>query len=368
MKNIRKATRDYEAWLAHCTTLDQADLDYKHLQMAKRQSPFSFFRATFYRWAQCWPEVCPELGDAPRVLAVGDLHVENFGTWRDTEGRLIWGVNDFDEVYSLPYTNDLVRLAVSAKLAVKITPLQISTRKICKAILKGYQAGLEKGGLPFVLEVKHPTLRALALSHPRNPVLFWNKLLPLLREPEAELPDEARAALLGMLPDPAPHCDLRRRRRVGLGSLGKPRFVALMHWDGGWVAREAKAITTSACSWAAGEHDNSPQTLYKRVLRSAVRCPDPFLKLRGGWIVRRLAPECTHIDLASLSTVRDESAMLIAMGRETANIHLGTESAVKAIAEDLAKRPEDWLLKATRAMGRTVVKDWKAWQCKVEQT
>jgi len=31
------------------------------------------------------------------VLAVGDLHVENFGTWRDAEGRLIWGVNDFDE-------------------------------------------------------------------------------------------------------------------------------------------------------------------------------------------------------------------------------------------------------------------------------
>jgi len=36
------------------------------------------------------------------VLAVGDLHVENFGTWRDAEGRLIWGVNDFDEAWRLP--------------------------------------------------------------------------------------------------------------------------------------------------------------------------------------------------------------------------------------------------------------------------
>ena len=34
-----------------------------------------------------------------------------YGTWRDTEGRLVWGINDFDEAYPSPYTNDLVRLA-----------------------------------------------------------------------------------------------------------------------------------------------------------------------------------------------------------------------------------------------------------------
>src|ERR1039458_5738131 len=39
------------------------------------------------------------LRDAPKVLAVGDLHVGSFGTWRDTEGRLSWGVDDFDESY-----------------------------------------------------------------------------------------------------------------------------------------------------------------------------------------------------------------------------------------------------------------------------
>jgi uncharacterized protein (DUF2252 family) len=36
--------------------------------------------------------------------------VNSFGTWRDLEGRLCWGVDDFDESYWLPYTNDLVRL------------------------------------------------------------------------------------------------------------------------------------------------------------------------------------------------------------------------------------------------------------------
>ena len=50
------------------------------------------------------------------VLAIGDLHLENFGTWRDAEGRLVWGINDFDEAWALPYTNDLIRLATSARM------------------------------------------------------------------------------------------------------------------------------------------------------------------------------------------------------------------------------------------------------------
>ena len=48
------------------------------------------------------------------MLAVGDIHIENFGTWRDNDGRLIWGVNDFDEAAEMPYALDLVRLTTSA--------------------------------------------------------------------------------------------------------------------------------------------------------------------------------------------------------------------------------------------------------------
>jgi uncharacterized protein (DUF2252 family) len=61
-----------------------------------------FLRGTFYRWTQLFPEVCPDLGKAPPVLSVGDLHIASFGTWRDGFGRLIWGVDDFDEAYPLP--------------------------------------------------------------------------------------------------------------------------------------------------------------------------------------------------------------------------------------------------------------------------
>ena len=112
-----------------------------------REAPFPFFRATFYRWAQTWPEVSPKTFAAPEVLGVGDLHAENFGTWRDLEGRLIWGLNDFDEACWLPYTCDLVRLAASAHLAIAGEHLKmISPAKASRAILDGYAAGLRSGG------------------------------------------------------------------------------------------------------------------------------------------------------------------------------------------------------------------------------
>src|SRR5690349_18275459 len=131
--NIQEATARYEAWLGRRTPLVPADLALKHRQMAA--SPFAFLRATFYRWAELWPAVCPDLARTPVVLAVGDLHIENFGTWRDAEGRLIWGVNDFDEATPAAYANDLVRLAASAKLT---EDLEVSLRDACEQLLAGY--------------------------------------------------------------------------------------------------------------------------------------------------------------------------------------------------------------------------------------
>src|SRR4051794_10876024 len=113
---IVKATRLYEEFLAQHVDVVRADLALKHRAMAR--GAFFFLRGTFYRWAQRFVDVCADLAGAPEVLGVGDLHVANFGTWRDVEGRLVWGVNDFDEVCQLPFTNDLVRLATSARLAI----------------------------------------------------------------------------------------------------------------------------------------------------------------------------------------------------------------------------------------------------------
>src|SRR5271163_779584 len=170
---ITKATQSYEAWLAKQITILKPDLKRKHLAMA--EDVFPFLRATFYRWMQLWPEVCAEENKAPKVLAVGDLHVENFGTWRDVEGRLVWGINDFDEAYPLPYTVDLVRLAASAHLAIRESRLAIAARDACNAILAGYKKSLEIGGVPFVLAEEHDWLRHMMTGVLRDPVQFWTK-------------------------------------------------------------------------------------------------------------------------------------------------------------------------------------------------
>jgi hypothetical protein len=354
---IAKATRKYEAWLAKRTTLVAADLQLKHQRMA--ESPFSFLRATFYRWAQLYPEVCPDVAKAPVVLAVGDLHVENFGTWRDAEGRLIWGVNDFDEAYPMAYTNDLVRLATSAHLAIAGNRLTILAADACQTILEGYQRGLAEGGNPFVLEEQHDWLREVAHGELRDPVQFWKKMgsLAAVRGP---VPKGATKALEALLPEK--NLAYRVAHRVaGLGSLGRQRYVALAAWRGGQVAREAKALVASACVWANGNH-GSTRILYEQALAGAVRVPDPFVHLRGSWIVRRLAPHCSRIELSALPGKRDEGRLLEAMGFETANVHLGSIQARRAVARDLSKRRPDWLHSAVQAMVKVTVKDWEEWK------
>jgi hypothetical protein len=355
--NIQQATQGYEAWLGSHTTLIPADLMLKHQRMA--ESAFAFLRATFYRWVQRWPEVCPDLAVAPAVLSVGDLHVENFGTWRDAEGRLVWGINDFDEAFPMPYPNDLVRLAASALLAIKENHLSLAAEDACDAILEGYTETLAKGGGPFVLAEGHRWLRETALGNLRDPTTFWEKLTRLSAIAETIAP-EVIAILERSLPEKGLSYRLVHRI-AGLGSLGRQRFVALADWRGGLIAREAKALRVSACLWEkpAGGAD---EILYQKILGTSVRVPDPWVQLSGSWIVRRLAPDCSRVELAALPKDRDEQKLLHAMGQETANVHLGDGSAKTAIPKDLQQRHAHWLRKAAEAMAEATEQDWKQWQ------
>ena len=356
--DILQSTRDYEAWLAKQLTPIPADVDLKHQRMA--EGPFPFMRATFYRFAQTWPDVCPDLVAAPTVLAVGDLHIENFGTWRDAEGRLIWGINDFDEAYPMPYAVDLVRLATSAGLAIDGDHLTLDPTDACKAILKGYQEALADGGRPFVLAENYQVLREWALQRLRDPVAFWDKFknLPPI---EGDVPQEVHEMLKKMLPEPGLAYRLVHRI-AGLGSLGRQRYVALAQWRGGSVAREAKALAPSAWIWTQAS-PASDELHYGKIMGSAVRMTDPWVSLEGRWILRRLSPDCQRIELSSLPDNPNELELLTAMGRETANIHLGSgAAAVGAINDDLAKRDRKWLRKAAGAMLESIRADWKQWK------
>jgi len=354
--DIIKATKAYEAWLRERIPLLDADLRLKHQRMA--QSPFPFLRATFYRWVQLWPQVCPELANAPAVLGVGDLHFENFGTWRDSEGRLIWGVNDFDEVAPIPYANDLVRLAVSAKLAIRENHVSCDPTDACNAILAGYREGFGKGGAPFVLAEQHGWLRDLATGELRDPAVYWQKFKQLPTA-QAGLPTAVKTALNQALPEVRLPFRVVHRQ-AGLGSLGRRRFTTLAEWRGGWIAREAKELVSSAWHWETKSRGGTG-ILYQRAIGQAVRVPDPFVGVNGQWLIRRLAPDCSRIELGSLPKTRDELKLLHAMGWETANIHVGTKAAVGRVLKDLNQRPGKWLRRAAEAMAKATLEDWKRW-------
>ncbi len=355
--NILEATDDFEVWLGRRITLVQADLAYKHERM--RSDPFLFFRATYYRWAQLWNKHCPRLARAPEVLAVGDLHIENFGTWRDAEGRLVWGVNDFDEAHPMAFTNDLVRLAVSALLAAESSPhFTLKPSEICARLTGGYHDMIERGGEPFVLMEAHPKLRKMALQDLRQPAAFWPrfeaKTLPL----HDDLPGSVRKAIAKILPEEAEpvYCVLKTPK--GLGSLGRQRYVALLDWQGGRMAREAKAVVASACLWAEGKRAGDRNPWLERTVRSAVRCADPYYGVRKGWLVRRLGPDCGRIDLDELVHHEDLSSLLFCMGQETANIHLGTPDARKRIRPTWKRLAPEWLEEVAQVMHKLILKDW----------
>jgi uncharacterized protein (DUF2252 family) len=82
-------------------------------------SPFAFYRGSaclFYADVSAGP-ADPFLDErTSRVWMHGDLHAENFGTYMNAEGVLVFNVNDFDEAYVGPFTWDLKRFAASVAL------------------------------------------------------------------------------------------------------------------------------------------------------------------------------------------------------------------------------------------------------------
>jgi len=354
--NVVEATLGYDRWLTQrLQVIVKRDLKLKHREMS--EDPFSFLRASFYRWAQVWPQLCSDLTAAPKVLGVGDLHVENFGTWRDGEGRLIWGINDFDEATALPYTNDLVRLCTSALIAISEARLETPSQRACDSVLEGYTEALRDGGEPVVLAERNRWLRDLAVGRLKEQRAYWERLLKLGRVSVAPTPRQ-----LGFLRQSMPESRLPFRichRQAGLGSLGRQRFTALAHWRGGTIAREAKALTTSAWWWF---RDESPPVEYSRIMSRAVRVADPFLQVHDGWVVRRLAPDCSRIEIKHLAGVQDECRLLWMMGWETGNVHLGNPRQRDAIRRDLRKRKGDWLSRAARSMRNATIEDWHDWR------
>jgi hypothetical protein len=384
--SITKRTAEYEAWLGSQTILDSREINVKHKKMAG--SEFAFLRATFYRWAQLFPKHCPDLYQAPRILGVGDLHLENFGTWRDDEGRLNWGVNDFDEACFLPYTNDLIRLATSAYFALTdpLKPLRLDFKAACQAIQTGYLSGLENPR-PFILAEDHGWLRNVVMRKLITPNaanqddLFkrFHKKYMTLEAITGAVPNAAITALNAGFPQPLPQYDIRHRE-AGLGSLGRQRFTAVASdWQGGIIVREAKALVPSAWLWAnqgRGEPYASAFTqnriYYPEIVTSSVRAADPWLMVFDRWVVRRLGPDAFKVEIQGIELKPREEEELTrklfkAMGKEVANIHASGSGSAHGIVDHLKTLSTNfqsvkWLLDGAMNMVKQTQEDFHDWK------
>ena len=303
----------------------------KHAEL--RADRFKVLRGTYYVWLARVVERATDVLDTVRVPLVGDLHVENFGTWRDERQMRRWGVDDLDELGTGPWLLDLLRLAVSATLAPHIA---LDDAAVCDTLLEAYataRAGAD-------VAPAEPTARHLrALVPPfASPGKYYDALAGA--HPAADLPAEVvaaaeRLAETGWRPTWHVHeagtGSLGHRRRVGVGPAADRR----------WHAREAKQLGPGTQVWAAPLDARLPHrddTLYERVL-AAVKGPAAATRVRG-WQVRDLAPDVVRIELSGLRP-RDETLLLGSMARAAADVHAADRGAWKAArtqARDLRRK------------------------------
>jgi len=359
---IRAASQEYERWLAAQLNGDIVADDLGKKQKKMRDSAFAFLRGTYWRWAETILDVCPDLANAPVVLAVGDIHLENFGTWRDQEGRLIWGVNDYDEAAEMPYILDLVRLATSAALAT--TKNHLSLKAICSNILEGYKHGIEVPEA-FVLDRQHMWLRTRFVVGEAERAMFWQKIEnqyhDLLTKKKHEMPPAAWLKLFtAALPDRSTALSYWRRT-AGTGSLGRPRWLGYGLWRSGPLLREGKALVPSGWTRA---HGGGKRLRLNDIALGKFRAPDPWYTASGNVLMRRLSPNNRKLDVADQ---RDAAYLLHpdllwAMGRDLAAIHLGVRDLRDALRKDLEKRKRRWFRAHVETATEFVNREYAEWK------
>ncbi|MFF0264541.1 DUF2252 family protein [Kribbella sp. NPDC004536] len=322
------STAAYEKWLAARIPVVPEDLAVKHKELAA--DPLRFLRGTYYLWLERVAVLAPSVLDGPQVPTVGDLHVQNFGTWLDHRGVRRWGVNDFDELAWGPPGIDLLRLAVSAVLTPEVT---ISPKRICRVLLDEWLTA-KPGPAVDLADAGAKHLRAL-VPKPMRAERYYGKLKDGPAADPSVLPAAVRKAVT--VPDPSWH-----RRLAGTGSLGHPRLVAV----GADIAREVKVVGPPTCEYVdVGLQPDD--LLYGRIL-STVRGPDPMRRI-DGWQLRALSPDVERITIESLRP-RAVELVLTSMARAAADVHGALPHHLKDARRYVGALPSGWLLEATERL------------------
>lgn len=121
-------------------------LKYQHM----RADIFSFFRGTCHLFYEDWPTNIP-LNEAPSVWVCGDLHLQNFGSYKGDNRLVYFDINDFDEACLAPCTWDLARFLTSVLVGAPILGITDSDAlTLCHSFISAYTKNLANGQIRTV--------------------------------------------------------------------------------------------------------------------------------------------------------------------------------------------------------------------------
>ena len=201
-------------------------------------------------------------------------------------------------------------------------------------------------------------LRQLVVVPDKARAKFWEKIEKAEYKPAPRRYVEALASAM-------PEANLKIRtapRTAGTGSLGRPRWIGVADWRGAPVVREVKVILPSA--WPPGGQCTGAEQAMRNdaAARGKYRANDPWYRLKGNLLVRRLSPNNRKLEAEGGSIDLLTPDMLRAMGLELANVHLGTGNRRAAIVRDLARREADWLRANAKRAAAAVTRDYADWK------
>ncbi len=117
-----------------------------------RKDAFVFFRGACHLFYRDFP-LDSSLNLAPPTWICGDLHLENFGTYKGDNRQIYFGINDFDEGVLAPCTWDIARLLTSIFLAVDSLSLDRSSgQELADSFLNSYTDTLTTGKIAAIGE------------------------------------------------------------------------------------------------------------------------------------------------------------------------------------------------------------------------
>jgi len=217
-----------------------------------RKDPFAFFRGTAHLFFADWPHRSP-IDKTPLTWACGDLHLENFGTYRGSNGLAYFDLNDFDEAALAPAGREMARLAVSTLLGARALRLPASeARSLWNQSHLAYAHALRTGK---ALWVERATARGLVkellrglknrtqadLLDRRTTLSHGRRRLKIDGVHSLALSRQGKEAVARVIAHASACRDSPTffrvidvvRRVAGTGSLGVRRFTILVHGHGG---------------------------------------------------------------------------------------------------------------------------------------